>query len=278
MNYEGNPLLSENDTWKCPGHGTLVQTADNQFYYLYHAYSKKDDVFTGRQGMLDELVWNEYTGWPLFKNGKSPSVNTPVSKGIAGKVNPNKISDEFTTGKLPVYWQWDFRHTKPVIKLKKGNLLLSGKADTTNYAGTALTVRPVSGNYEMSTEVVNYNGSLKGLTLYGDANQAVGIGVIGDKVQLWEVKNNQKRILAESYTKQKTPIRLRIFVKAGSQCLFLWSRDDSNWRRLQAAGDQQYYDATFLPPWDRSPRPGLLHQGSANAPAVFSYFNITYID
>jgi len=277
-NYEGNPLLSENDAWKCPGHGTFVQTDNNQFYYLYHAYSKKDDVFTGRQGMLDELVWNEYEGWPHFKNGKSPSVNPSLSKSSAGKVNPNNIQDEFTTAKLPVYWQWDFRHTTPVIKLKKGDLLLSGKTDTTNHTGTALTVRPVSGNYEMSAEVVNYNASLKALTLYGDANQAVGIGVIGDKVQLWEVKNNKRTILAESYTKQKAPIRLRIFVQAGYQCRFLWSRDGSDWRQLKAPGDQQYYDGSHLPPWDRSPRPGLLHQGSANAPATFSYFNITYLD
>lgn len=277
-NYEGNPLLTEGDEWKCPGHGTFVQTPGNKYYYLYHAYSKKDDVFTGRQGMLDELVWNEYTGWPLFKNGKSPSINAAAPVSNTTQITTNSIRDDFNTTKLPVYWQWDFRHTTPVTKLEKGTLYLAGNTDTSNHTGTALTVRPVSGNYELNTEVVNNNASLKGITLYGDANQSVGIGVVGNKVQLWEVKDNHKKILAESLTKQST-IRLRMSVAEGFKCRFFWSRDGAGWHELKATNrpvDKPYYDGKRLPPWDRSPRPGLFHFGSKQAPAAFSFFSISY--
>lgn len=276
VNYENNPLLSENDNWKCPGHGTFVQTVPGQFYYLYHAYSKKDDVFTGRQGMLDELLWNEYTGWPLFKNAKAPSANVPEPVDNVRQASSRYMQDEFSTAKLPLYWQWDFRHTTPVTTLKGGYLYLSGNIDTSNHAGTALTLRPVSGNYELNTKVVNSNVSLKGLVLYGDANQAVGIGVVGNKVQLWEVKNNQRKILAEATLKQSTT-HLRMLVSEGYQCRFFWSREGTGFYELKA-GDQPYYDGRHLPPWDRSPRPGLLHYGNNKAPAAFDYFNIGYTD
>ncbi|MCH5687665.1 glycoside hydrolase family 43 protein [Niabella sp. W65] len=36
--YPGNPVLADNDRWKCPGHGTPVEK-DGRFYYLYHGYS-----------------------------------------------------------------------------------------------------------------------------------------------------------------------------------------------------------------------------------------------
>lgn len=274
INYESNPILTEGEAWKCPGHGTFVQTDDNKYFYLYHAYSKKDDVYTGRQALLDELVWNEYIGWPLFKNGKSPSVQAPVSPGSVAQATSSNIRDDFNTSKLPVCWQWDFRHTTPITKISKGTLYLSGNADTGNHTGTAITVRPVSGDYELNTEVVNSNVSLKGLTLYGDANQSVGIGVAGNKVQVWEVKNNHKNILTEAVI-GKTPISLRMQVEAGYQCRFFWSLDGDQWNEFKA-GDRSYYDGRHLPPWDRSPRPGLSHFGSNAAPAAFSFFSITY--
>lgn len=41
-------------------------------------------------------------------------------------------------------------------------------------------------------------------------------------------------------------------------------------------GQNTYYDGKFLPPWDRSPRPGLLHYGKFKEPGGFSFFKIAY--
>lgn len=273
-NFEENPILAENETWKCPGHGTFVEVAPNKYFYLYHAYSKKDDVFTGRQGMLDELNWKEYTGWPYFTQGKSPSVTNKLPNTAKSQKLNSNIHDDFNTAKLALYWQWDFRHTSPILNTQKGTLYLAGNTTANNPTGTALTLRPVSGNYELNTEVVNTNASLKGLTLYGDANQAVGIGIAGDTVQLWEVKDNKRKILSHQIVSQ-SPVRLRMQVEKGSQLRFYWSAEKDQWNELKT-GDQSYYDGRHLPPWDRSPRPGILQNGDANAPAAFSWFNITY--
>ncbi len=56
LKFVNNPVLTENNKWKCPGHGTVAETKEGKYFYLYHAYNKKDHVFTGRQGMLAEVL------------------------------------------------------------------------------------------------------------------------------------------------------------------------------------------------------------------------------
>ena len=258
--FSANPILSETDDWKCTGHGTLVTSKKGKDFYLYHAYSKTADVFTGRQGMLGEVVWDTADGWPDIK---------PLGTQAAIK---KTFRDDFTTSKLTGTWQWDFRHAQPATKIEKGALYLSGQTTADNVTGTVMTVRPIASNYEMTTEVTNQNPSLKGLVLYGDAGQSVGIGVKEAVVQVWEVKKGKHAILKEEQRSGTGPVQLKITVEKGHQLRFFWSENGTAWKEHPIAG--AYYDGNFLPPWDRSPRPGLVQNGLA--PAAFSYFEIRY--
>lgn len=269
--YTGNPVLTANDTWKCPGHGTLVQAFGDRYFYLYHAYSVKDNVFTGRQGMLDELVWNGADGWPAFKAGVSPSVSSPSPDNTTQVMNHDWL-DNFDGDKLQSIWQWDFRHSKPHVRIEKGELYLSGDTLTgNNNTGTALTIRPVSGNYDVFSAVIGGAHSLDGLVLYGDAGQAVGIGVDHrNKLVIWEAKNNQWQVLAEAPLKLSS-VLLRIEVSDGYLCRFYWSKYRGSWNELKISG-MSSYNGKSLAPWDRSPRPGLIHRGSKIESGKFSYF------
>jgi beta-xylosidase len=272
--YSGNPILTENETWKCPGHGTLVQAYGDRYFYLYHAYSVKDNVFTGRQGMLDELVWNTTTGWPAFKQGASPSVSN-ASPGKTTQVANHNWEDKFDGGILNQSWQWDFRHSKPEVRLAKGELYLTGDTLAGNKnTGVAITIRPVTGDYEIITELLGANNSLDGLVLYGDAGQAVGIGVDdAKKVVVWEIKNGKHLVLAEAGT--YNTIRLRMDVKDGYLVRFYRANGEGPWQELKLEGGAAY-DGKFLAPWDRSPRPGLIHRGSRQERGDFGYFRIRY--
>lgn len=260
MKFAGNPLLSETEDWKCTGHGTLVTSKAGKDYFLYHAYNKTADVFTGRQAMLGEVVWNTGNGWPSIKP-------------LGGKANIIKnFRDDFSSARLSGSWQWDFRHAQPRWNLERNTLFLSGHTTADNLTGTALTVRPFSGNYEMTTELVNHNGSLKGLVLYGDAGQSVGIGIKNNLVQVWEVKKENRATLKEERLTGSGTVHLKMTVENGSQIRFFWKENGMDWKELSTGAG--YYDGNFLPPWDRSPRPGLLQLGAE--PAAFSYFEIIY--
>lgn len=258
VKYDNNPVLSGSGDWKCTGHGTVVQTAKGEDYYLGHAYSKTEDVYTGRQGMLSKITWDEKTGWPSFT--------------MLSGTKPSGFKDDFTMATLQNNWQWDFRHTQPEIKIEKGLLSLSGATSADNVTGTALTVRPYQPDYEISTIVMNDNASLKGLVVYGDAGQAAGVGVSADSVITWYTKENKRTVLHSEHVSSKAPVHLKIAVQHGSRLSFYWSDVPGKWKTI--AGSEPFFNADFLPPWDRSPRPGLLQKGEA--PALFDFFEIRY--
>lgn len=257
---ENNPLLSETAEWKCTGHGTLVTSKEEKDFFMYHAYSKTADVYTGRQGMLGEVSWNNQTGWPAIQ---------PL--GDRASIQKN-FRDDFSSSPLSDTWQWDFRNAQPDVKIEKGSLHLSGQVTSDNATGTVVTVRPLAGNYEMKTEVFNNKASLKGLVLYGDVGQAVGIGVAENMLQVWEIRKNKRVVLKEEMVNGNNPVQLKMKVEKGYECQFYYSRNGKDWIEIKTGSPA--YDGDFLPLWDRSPRPGLLQKGTAAG--TFNYFEITY--
>ena len=66
----GDPLLSNNDRWVGPGHGTVVAVGDSD-YFVYHAWKAAvgggHDGAAGRQVLVDRIVWQD--GWPRIGDG-----------------------------------------------------------------------------------------------------------------------------------------------------------------------------------------------------------------
>lgn len=255
--YSQNPILTANDAWKCPGHGTFLQEG-GRYVYLYHAYNKQSNVFTGRQGMLATLTWPQDNGWPSF------------SSQPAGGPTSNDLRVSFTA-KTTMPWQWDFRHANPVIRYEAGKLRLSGTATEGNQTGVVITVRPVSDHFVAGTTVENSNGALKGLAFYGDANAAIGIGTNRDSVVYWMVKDNRKIILASQKLSHKAPVVLTLTMHPDRTCEVAFTQN-KNGTGLQPLGPKTTID--FLPQWDRSPRIGLHFQGAPDEEAVFSDFKL----
>ncbi|MEO6151306.1 MAG: glycoside hydrolase family 43 protein [Mucilaginibacter sp.] len=257
--YKDNPLLSGDDEWKCTGHGTFVTTPEGRYYYLYHAYSKTTGVYTGRQGLISELVWPEKNGWPKF---------VPAPKPVPKEVT---IIDKFSGNAADKAWQWDFRNAWPAFKQQGGQLHLSGTVKPGNASGIALTRRPYTVNYSMQVSVLNTNAAQKGLVIYGDASGSLGVGVSGNTVEYWEVKDNKRSVIS-SATHAVGKVGIKIEVNPDFTCHAYW-KQTGDWQEL--TGDKPR-TIDNLAPWDRSPRPGLNFCGAANEEAVFDDFTLTY--
>lgn len=251
-----NPLLSETNEWKCMGHGTFVTGKDGNTYYLHHAYNKKTTIYTGREALLAKLTWPASSGWPELQ-----SIPTKTAA-------PQDFYDPFDGKKLSLAWQWDFRHSTPITKQEKGLLQLSGTQTADNQTGIALTVKPVSVNFDMTTEVVNRNNALKGLVIYGDANAAMGIGVEGDSVKVWTVQNNKRSVIGSAAI-AVTAVELKITMNDGKNCNFFYKTAKTKWTELSSG-----ISTNALSQWDRNSRPGLLYSGKENEEAQFSFFRI----
>ncbi|MES2827780.1 MAG: glycoside hydrolase family 43 protein [Bacteroidota bacterium] len=258
--FSNNPVLKEATDWKCTGHGTFVNTPEGKTYYLYHAYNKTTTVFTGRQGMLAELTWPTKGGWPVFKaEPNSLAKNLGITANFMG-VTPED------------YWQWDFRNSSPAAKQLNGKLHLSGVIQEENHSGVVYTVRPTTSNYEISTVVTNHNDAQKGLVIYGDANSAIGIAAIGDKVELWIVKANKRTVLASAPISATGDVMLTMKITPDLKCSAMYkSTTSGGWKTLAA---EDGVTISFLPPWDRSPRAGLNFMGNPDQSAIFSSFTL----
>ncbi len=243
-----NPFLSETQNWKCPGHGTIVNAGKNDWYYMFHAYNKKDDVFTGRQGLLGKMEWEGE--WPRLIPG------TNVLQAIT-----KKVSD--------FQWQWDFRHGIAKINSKEENICFEAEADN-NPTGTVLTIRPTSGNYSFEAKVQAADESLKGLTIYGDATASLGIGIRNQAIEVWQVKDGQRVIIKNQKIKIKDSVVLKIVLINNDNVDLGYVNASNNFQAIS------HLKSTYLPQWDRSPRPGLHYSGKSKGTACFSSFAISY--
>jgi xylan 1,4-beta-xylosidase len=282
-----NPLLRGGGDWRCPGHGTPVQSPDGRWFYMYHAYHARDFVHVGRQGLLDELGWAG-SGWPFFKSGDIPSTQAPAPFDTASSAGFKDFADDFTSAVRPVQWQWDFRHP-PTVTTRDGMLHLevtkTTKMTPASPAGTFYGIAPAQGRYTATATVDPRGAAVKGLAAYGDAGNALGLGVssagspagAAGRLVLWQVQKGQRRTLADQPLSAAGAIHLRMEVWDGRRYQFSWSTDGRSWTPVKPTGvESPDVHGDYLPPWDRAVRAGLLVMGEAGASGTFDNFRLGY--
>jgi xylan 1,4-beta-xylosidase len=67
-----NPVLKTNKSWKCPGHGAVLQTPSGHWWLVYNGYQAHGSVNKGRQMLLDLVRWSR-KGWPVITPGYHPA-------------------------------------------------------------------------------------------------------------------------------------------------------------------------------------------------------------
>lgn len=254
--YTGNPVLFGDDTWKCPGHGTVVVTPDNRYFYLHHAYNGVDFTFAGRQGILSELVWDETSKWPAFRYGKTPPAQAESPMGANVLINANLlISYDKDTLKAP--WVYDVSFPKPAYVVENGGLQIEN--NNYNPTGNFLGLVVKKGTYTFSAEVVAADNLTQNIIVYGDANNAIGYGVRKNSIELWQVKDGvheviKKREIPEKYKN----IKLKLESRYGRFYEFSW---DVKGQKIDSLTSSVKIEAPWLPRWDRAPRVGINVSG-----------------
>ncbi|MBV9271107.1 MAG: family 43 glycosylhydrolase [Candidatus Eremiobacteraeota bacterium] len=263
--YERNPILATNEYWRCPGHGSVVDTGDGRTFFLYHAYDVKDSIFVGRQALLDEITWSQ--GWPQINGGEGPSREAASPFGIMKREPRKSTSEAFLRKRLSLDWQWPHER-KPVVEFARGvrrGIVLgaSAAANDDDIAGV-LARHSTSGDYTATAAIDLTSlgaGIQASLCAYGDHENALGIGVRDGVVLLWKrVRGKHRSTAAAAIAKAKT-LYVRMRVTDGRRFEFFLSRDGRHWQ--PAHEDAKY--ANFLVPWDRGVRLALAVGGEKDA-------------
>jgi xylan 1,4-beta-xylosidase len=80
-----NPILKTTKSWKCPGHGAVLQTPSGHWWLLYNGYRRRGSP-RGREMLLDLVRWKR-DGWPLIQPGSYP-VNAQGATGSRHSARP----------------------------------------------------------------------------------------------------------------------------------------------------------------------------------------------
>jgi xylan 1,4-beta-xylosidase len=266
-----NPIMAGNELWKCPGHGSVVTDERGRCWFLHHAYPARGGVFTGREGLLEEVIF-ETNDWPRINHGNGPVIRAASPYGATQKHDDLKFEDDFREATLRQGWQWP-QEQKPAFKLSRGSLVLSGDASHAPDALAAVLAHPaLSADYAATTVIDTAHlsaGTAPGLALVADLQNAVGLSAGHASLVLWRRDGGHYQILAETNAPAGSDSQLRVQVTNGNQFQFAASADGKMW---QSVG--QGLLAGNFPPWDRGVCVGLTVAGPGNAEARFKSFQL----
>jgi len=266
-----NPVLTGGDEWICPGHGTLVTLPDKRDFFLYHAYNAKENVYTGRQGMLGEISWQD-NGWPVFASGRTPALTGDSPFGKPQAPGPVDFADSFDGTKRGVSWQWDLQRP-PVIKIAGSTLQLGvSDAPDPSPAGTFLGVRVQKGDYTLTATIDPSRPAQEGIAIYGEASSALALRIEDKSLVLTKVEKGEAKPLATAPLPEGNKLQLRMTAREGHLFRFHASTDGKDW---QPIGDQEI-DGAFIPPWDRAPRAGIVVAGKPGDTGNFDSVEVRY--
>lgn len=269
-----NPIMRGNETWKCPGHGTVVRDARGRDFLFYHAYKADDFVYVGRQALLDEIKWGA-DGWPTINGGRGPSTGAASPFGVKDQAAEYSFFDEFTSARLLQGWQWPVANEPKVLLESRNEGLLvlapSGASQSKAEMLSAVLARSTTvGDYVATTRIDTKQmqpRSTGGLSAYGDHENALGLTVADNRVILWRLEKGTVQTVMEANAPNAGYLFLRMTARDGHFYRFAFSRDNRTWTNV---GDD--VDGSYLPPWDRGVRVALTAGG---APVRFNWLRIT---
>lgn len=255
--HPDNPILTDEENWKCQGHGTPI-FANGKLLYLYHAYSTKSGVYTGRQGLLREIKPTE-NGWITF----SDQLIEPNPK--PGSLD---FRDNFSGNKLHHSWQWPVQ-SNPSLTVSNNRLHLN---PTTEEQTTLLGQKIASMNYTGQVEIdLDGSSAWSGITLIGHESRYVAALAKDDTIKVVSANKDRIETLhSQALTSPVGTLSLKAEVLHNTQLFLSYSDDGQNYSDLNA----EPIDISHLPPWDRAVRIGLASNGNTRTTSRFISFEL----
>lgn len=236
--YGKNPILAANETWQCPGHGSIVETPDGSDYLLYHAYRKRPDAFNvGREALLDKIEWTA-DGWAQINGGRGPSKTARLPFLNFKQKLTGTIDDEFNDLIVKPTWQYPL-FNKQTFLVGDGFLKIAPTEKqfaAEKFSELVLAERTISGSYTATTRIDVSNlqaEEFAGLAAYSWRFQAVGASVGNNKIFVWRRENGkQTEVSAAELPKNAAAIWLKMRVRDGAIYNFEFSADGTRYSKI----------------------------------------------
>ena len=253
-----NPLIhtySADEDWWSVGHGTLVSTPDNRWYFVYHGYRKGFQTL-GRQTLMEPIEWTS-DGWLRAPLGARRGQPMPAPMGVAQRPMI-ELSDDFKAPVLKATWQAWIEPDLSRFKVGDGVLIISAKGDS--YAGSSpLTIMPRDESYTVQVIVATEDQCRAALGLEYTPKVALIVELTSGQINV----NGPKEKLATLQWLPKTAWFKMINLK--NRVEILVSEDGQKWQSLAADIDVSGFNHNEQHGGYQSARAALAASGSGRA-------------
>ena len=252
-----NPLIhtyNADEPWWSVGHGSLVSTPDDRWYFVYHGYRKGLPTL-GRNTLLEPVEWSG-DGWPRAPLGAFRGDPMPAPMGVEQRPMI-ELSDDFKEPILRATWSAWNEPDMSRFQVGGGSLTMRAKGNSLGES-SPLTIMARDESYEVQVAATPQGESTAALGLF--YNPAAGVFV--------ELKNGQvtvsksKQPLASREWKANTA-RFKI-VNRSNQVETLASTDGRDWQSLAAGIDVSDFQHNKLHGFQAA-RPSVAASGNGNA-------------
>lgn len=225
-----NPLVhtwSKEDRWWSKGHGTLVDTPEGEWYFVYHAYEK--DYYTlGRQTLIDPVIWTD-DGWPVVSSRMNGLTEHAVSSA-------HDLSDDFQGSTLG--WQWRFYKEWDSKRYEVGGGVLKLQAKGTSPSDSGpLVVIPPDRAYEAEVQIKIKPGAEAGLLLFYNELCYAGLGLC--EQGMFRLRRGLKSLPGEGRNLHRLYVRLR---NCHNTVTLFYSQNGKEWTRFPSAMEVSGYN------------------------------------
>jgi beta-xylosidase len=218
-----------------PHQGALVDTANGEWWFMHF----QDVGVYGRVVHLQPVQWRD--GWPMMgalkdgMNAGEPVLRHAKPNLPAARIAVPATSDEFSSSKLGLQWQWHANHRDDWFSLlaRPGWLRLYGQLPVTELQNAPhLLLQKFPARSFVVETILDFSGGRAGdeagLIVTGRAHAALALRrtEFGGQVVL---QNGAERIVSES---SSTTLKMRVSVGDGGLCRFSFCDAVGKWIEL----------------------------------------------
>ncbi len=262
-NSPHNPLIhtySADEAWWSVGHGTLVSTPDERWYFVYHGYRKEFQTL-GRNTLLEPVEWTA-DGWPTAPLGSRRGEPMPAPMGLAQRPMI-ALSDDFQSPVLKATWgAWK---ETDMSRFTAGGGVLLVRAKGNSYAESSpLTIRACDESYavQVTAKIEGESGAALGLEY--NPNVAVFAEMKNGRMTVYGPKG---QLISREWASETSRLRL---VNRRNRVEILASADGQKWQSLLTDFDASDFDQNGQHGGFQAARPALAASGTGNV--RFSHF------
>ncbi len=253
-----NPFIhtySAAEEWWSVGHGTLVSTPDDRWYFVYHGY-RKGFQSLGRHTLLEPVEWTS-DGWPRAPLGARRSEPMAAPMGVAQRPMI-ELSDDFKAPALKATWgAWK---EPDMQRFRVGDGTLTVQAKGGSYAESSpLTIMARDESY--AVQVVARIEAQSRAALGLEYNPKVAIFVELGNGQL-NIFGPQEKLASREWRADRAWLRI---VNQKNRVEILASEDGQKWQSLLAEFDASSFNQNEQRGGYQAARPALAASGIGRA-------------